>query len=104
MMPAGDGNFYLYLHGDVRRASGTGVGDKVAVEVQFDAEYRNGPMQPMPAWFRAPLIRNSHAKAAWDALDKIPRLQWMDYLRWYRQVLALPVRNGHRVTDLRPRA
>jgi cation diffusion facilitator CzcD-associated flavoprotein CzcO len=32
------------------------------------------------------------------ALDKIPRLQWMDYLRWYRDVLALPVRNGHRVT------
>ena len=28
----------------------------------------------------------------------------MDYLRWYREVLALPVRNGHRVTDVLPRA
>ena len=28
----------------------------------------------------------------------------MDYLRWYRAVLALPVSNGHRVTDLLPHA
>lgn len=50
------------------------------------------------AWFEAQFGREE-----WDALDKIPRLQWMDYLRWYRQVLALPVRNDHRVTDLIPR-
>jgi cation diffusion facilitator CzcD-associated flavoprotein CzcO len=28
----------------------------------------------------------------------------MDYLRWYRRVLGLEVRNGHRVTDVLPRA
>jgi FAD-dependent urate hydroxylase len=49
------------------------------------------------AWFEAQL-----GNAAWEQLDKIPRLQWMDYLRWYRAVLALPVLNGHRVTDLLP--
>jgi cation diffusion facilitator CzcD-associated flavoprotein CzcO len=49
------------------------------------------------AWFEAQFGRD-----AWDALDKIPRLQWMDYLRWYREVLALPVRNDHRVTDIQP--
>jgi cation diffusion facilitator CzcD-associated flavoprotein CzcO len=27
----------------------------------------------------------------------------MDYLRWYREVLQLPVRNGHRVSDVQPR-
>src|ERR1700674_2556367 len=27
MMPVGDGSYYLYLHGDVRKASGTVVGD-----------------------------------------------------------------------------
>lgn len=43
------GSFYLYLHGDVRKASTTKVGDRVHVEVSFDAEYRNGPMHPMPA-------------------------------------------------------
>ncbi|MEO5844662.1 MAG: NAD(P)/FAD-dependent oxidoreductase [Caldimonas sp.] len=50
------------------------------------------------AWFEA-----QFGHAAWDALDKIPRLQWMDYLRWYREVLALPVRNDHRVSDVMPR-
>jgi len=43
MMPVGDGSFYLYLHGDVRKASGTKVGDHhVRVGVGFDARYRNG--------------------------------------------------------------
>jgi cation diffusion facilitator CzcD-associated flavoprotein CzcO len=57
------------------------------------------PSLTFRAWFEA-----QFGRAAWDALDKIPRLQWMDYLRWYRRVLALPVRNGHRVTDIRPHA
>ena len=55
------------------------------------------PSLTFRAWFEA-----QFGRAEWDALDKIPRLQWMDYLRWYRRVLALPVRNGHRVTDLVP--
>ncbi|MEO5883741.1 MAG: NAD(P)/FAD-dependent oxidoreductase, partial [Caldimonas sp.] len=55
------------------------------------------PSLTFRAWFEA-----QHGREAWDALDKIPRLQWMDYLRWYRRVLALPVRNGHRVTEVLP--
>lgn len=50
------------------------------------------------AWFEA-----QHGSAAWEALDKIPRLQWMDYLRWYRRVMALDVRNEHRVARVLPR-
>ena len=50
------------------------------------------------AWFEA-----QFGAAAWEALDKIPRLQWMDYLRWYRHALGLVVHNGHRVTDVLPR-
>ena len=52
MMPAGDGSFYLYLHGDIRKASGTAVGDRVRVEIEFDASYQNGPQHPMPRWFK----------------------------------------------------
>src|SRR6202051_2573417 len=58
MMPAGDGSFYLYLHGDVRKASGTKVDDRVEVEVSFDTTYKNGPMHPMPAWFEETLRKN----------------------------------------------
>src|SRR6185295_10868735 len=43
LMPIGDGSFYLYLHGDVRRASGSGVGDTVELELEHDAAYRGGP-------------------------------------------------------------
>jgi hypothetical protein len=68
MMPAGDGSFYLYLHGDVRKASGTGVGDRVRVEIDFDPSYRNGPQHPMPAWFRQALAGNPQAMKNWMAL------------------------------------
>lgn len=68
MMPVGDGSFYLYLHGDVRKASGTKVGDMVTVELEFDDAYRGGPAHPMPPWFRDALDRNRRAKLAWDEL------------------------------------
>ncbi|MGE0312198.1 MAG: SidA/IucD/PvdA family monooxygenase [Lautropia sp.] len=63
-----------------------------------------GPALGLPAltfraWFEA-----QYGRDAWDVLDKIPRLQWMDYLRWYRRVLALDVRNEHRVHAIRPQA
>src|SRR6266571_6007622 len=68
MMPVGDGSFYLYLHGDVRKASGTRVGDRVQVEVGFNARYRNGPQHPMPSWFKTALQKNPQAEKNWEAL------------------------------------
>jgi cation diffusion facilitator CzcD-associated flavoprotein CzcO len=63
-----------------------------------------GPALGLPAltfraWFEA-----QFGLAAWTALDKIPRLQWAEYLRWYRKVLSLDVRNEHRVSRVAPRA
>ena len=40
------------------------------------------------AWYIA-----QHGDDAWEAMDKIPRPMWMDYLRWYRKVLDVPVEN-----------
>jgi hypothetical protein len=68
MMPTGDGSFYLYLHGAMRNASGTRVGDRVAVELSFDDHYRGGPTGTMPTWFRTALRKSSKAKKAWTAL------------------------------------
>ncbi|WP_277873224.1 FAD/NAD(P)-binding protein [Sphingomonas profundi] len=45
-----------------------------------------------------------HGAAGWAALGKIPRADWMAYLRWYRHVLGLPVRNDARVTLVEPLA
>jgi cation diffusion facilitator CzcD-associated flavoprotein CzcO len=57
------------------------------------------PSLSFRAWYEA-----QWGTAAWGALDKIPRLQWMAYLRWFRQVLEIPVHNRHRVTDVWPEA
>jgi FAD-dependent urate hydroxylase len=63
-----------------------------------------GPAMGLPAltfraWFEA-----QFGLAAWSAMDKIPRLQWMDYLRWYRRVMKIDVRNATAVTAVTPRA
>lgn len=60
----------------------------------------HGPALGLPqltfrAWFTA-----QWGVDAWEALDKIPKDQWMDYLIWYRRVLALPVRNNVRMTGI----
>nr|WP_253949342.1 NAD(P)-binding domain-containing protein [Mangrovicoccus sp. HB161399] len=41
-----------------------------------------------------------HGRAAWDALKRVPRTDWMAYLRWYRSIADLPVRNGAEVADI----
>ncbi len=68
LMPAGDGSFYLYLHGEMREASASRVGDRVQAEVELDDQYRNGPLHPMPSWFRSALRGQSRAAASWRAL------------------------------------
>lgn len=49
------------------------------------------------AWFRA-----QFGADAWDRLGKIPRPMWMDYLKWYREVLEVPVENGISVDHVEP--
>jgi len=61
-----------------------------------------GPALGLPAltfraWFEA-----QFGAEAWGRLDKIPRLQWMDYLRWYRRVMSVDVRNDTAVTRIAP--
>ncbi len=51
------------------------------------------------AWFEA-----QFGAREWDLLDKIPRTMWMDYLRWYRNVLNVPVENDVEVLRVRPEA
>ncbi|GJM82661.1 FAD-dependent urate hydroxylase [Paenibacillus sp. HMSSN-139] len=55
------------------------------------------PSLTFRAWWEA-----LHGEAGWEALDKIPRGAWMDYLRWYRKVLKLPVVNETKLTLIEP--
>ena len=68
MMPVGNGSFYLYLHGDIRRASSTAVGDRVRIEIDFDTSYRSGPQHSVPRWFKDALSGNARAMENWAAL------------------------------------
>ncbi|MCQ8277579.1 NAD(P)/FAD-dependent oxidoreductase [Acetobacteraceae bacterium KSS8] len=49
------------------------------------------------AWFEA-----RHGSDAWEALDKISRQDWQEYLNWFRRVLTLPVRSGITVSAIEP--
>jgi hypothetical protein len=79
MMPAGDGGFFLYLHEQVRKASGTKVGDAVSVSIEFDGAYRGGPAEPVPRWFSAELRRNTAARRGWKALPPSRRKEIVRY-------------------------
>jgi cation diffusion facilitator CzcD-associated flavoprotein CzcO len=48
-------------------------------------------------WFLA-----QFGRAEWEALYRIPRPMWMDYLVWFRRALDLPVENGVAVTAIAP--
>ena len=44
-----------------------------------------------------------HGEHSWNAIDKIPREDWLAYLNWYRDVLDLPVQNETRLREISPR-
>lgn len=88
MMPVADRTFYLYLQGDVRRASWTGVGDRVRVEVTFDSSYSGGPQQPIPRWFKAGLDGNPGARKNWMSLIPSRKKEIIRYLSLLRSPAA----------------
>ncbi len=80
MMPAGGGSFFLYLHGQVRKGSGTAVGDVVSVTVEFDGLYKGGPIDPVPSWFHDELRRNAKARRGWESLAPSRQKEIIRYL------------------------
>jgi len=57
------------------------------------------PKLTFRSWFEA-----SFGVEAWEELDKIPTPMWMDYLKWYREVLDIPVENETRLTEMKPQS
>ncbi|RSL19124.1 bacteriocin resistance YdeI/OmpD-like protein [Edaphobacter aggregans] len=98
LMPAGNGDFYLYLHETVRKASGTSVGDRVSVELSFDANYRSGPQHRMPQWFKQALDENPRALKNWTAL--VPNRK-KEILRCFSQLKSLDARSRNLSKALR---
>lgn len=46
------------------------------------------PSLTFRSWWEA-----QFGEEGWEKVDKIPRNEWMNYLKWYRDVLQLPVKN-----------
>jgi FAD-dependent urate hydroxylase len=64
----------------------------------------SGPALDLPAlsfraWYEA-----RHGTSAWEAMDKISRLEWAQYLEWYGVVLDLDIRSEHQVKCLHLRS
>ncbi|PWD51167.1 hypothetical protein C8046_11430 [Serinibacter arcticus] len=55
------------------------------------------PSATFRSWFTA-----RRGERAWEDLTLIPRQEWMAYLRWIRQVFAVPYLNDARVVGLTP--
>jgi Bacteriocin-protection, YdeI or OmpD-Associated/Domain of unknown function (DUF1905) len=99
MMPVGNGSFYLYLHGDLRKASGTVVGDRALVEIEFDTAYRSGPQHSMPRWFKDALNANPRARKNWRALVSSRKKEILRYLSRLKSLEARS-RNLARAIDM----
>jgi len=57
------------------------------------------PSLTFRSWWEA-----QHGAAGWAALGKIPRGEWMAYLRWFRRVLDLPVENETKLMLVEPQS
>lgn len=53
------------------------------------------PSLTFQAWYIA-----QFGEEAWQALNKIPRLQWLEYLNWYKRVLGIKLRNEHTLVSI----
>jgi hypothetical protein len=61
-----------------------------------------GPELGNPALSFRGWYETLHGAAAFDALDRIPRLAWADYLDWFQQVTGTTVRYGTRLVEIEP--
>lgn len=55
------------------------------------------PLITFRAWYES-----NFGVEKWNQLGKIPTLQWMEYLRWFRQILELPIKNGKKLKFIQP--
>ena len=58
---------------------------------------QDNPMLSFQAWYET-----LNSASAFDALDRIPRLAWADYLDWFQEVTATTVRYGTRLLEIEP--
>jgi cation diffusion facilitator CzcD-associated flavoprotein CzcO len=63
-------------------------------------KYLTGPDLGVPSLTPRAYYEAQFGAGSWESLNYLPRIQWADYLRWYREALALPVQPDTRVGAL----
>src|SRR5207244_2395981 len=61
-----------------------------------------GPELGLPGLSFQAWYETRHGAAAYDALDRIPRLDWAAYLDWYQKLVDVPVRYSTRLIRIEP--
>jgi cation diffusion facilitator CzcD-associated flavoprotein CzcO len=61
-----------------------------------------GPELGNPALSFRAWYETLNGTAAFDALDRIPRVAWADYLDWFQQATGTAVRHGTRLVEIEP--
>ena len=61
-----------------------------------------GPELGIPALSFHSWYERRHGADAYATLERIPRTAWAEYLSWYRQFLAIPIRYGTRLVRIEP--
>ena len=61
-----------------------------------------GPELGTPAFSFQSWYEARHGTEAYTAIDRIPRIDWADYLRWYRQFLGIKIRYRARLLRIEP--
>ncbi|MGY8707453.1 FAD-dependent oxidoreductase [Bradyrhizobium sp. 18BD] len=62
----------------------------------------SGPELGVPGFSFQAWYESRHGRAAYDAIDRIPRLDWAAYLDWYRKTLGIEVRYRTRLIRIEP--
>ena len=61
-----------------------------------------GPELGIPALSFQSWYERRYGADAYATLERIPRTAWAEYLSWYRQFLAIPIRYGTRLVRIEP--
>ena len=65
-------------------------------------KYLVGTELGLPSLSARRWFETRYGKEAWHQLERFPRQDWMDYLRWYRSVADLDIRNDTEVVAIEP--
>jgi len=96
LVPTGGGRHRLYINLDMRKKSGTKVGDRIFLNIEFDAVSR--PMI-LPVKLQQALGNNTEAKIAWEELPPSRRKEMLAYLNYLKTPAALE-RNVKKVINI----